>query len=139
MLRTLGFLTGVGIAITGLLVVLEPAELQRLQAETTARLAQVLPQQTDSSGWWQQWRPTVSTASRNPPPRVHPPVPPPVQETTDDLEQPPVAARESASDPETRTSTPSIPHSPGRPASPSATFSGARFAANRPQEDSPIA
>jgi hypothetical protein len=50
MLRTLGFLSGVGLSIAGFLLVLEPADLLRMQASTTSALAQVLPQQKDSFG-----------------------------------------------------------------------------------------
>ncbi len=90
MLRTLGFLTGVGIAIAGLMVVLEPAELQRLQAETTSRLARVLPQPPDSSRWWEKWRPHASTVSGNPPPQAHSPAPTRVQGAASDPAQRPV-------------------------------------------------
>ena len=84
MLRTLGFLTGVGIAIAGLMVVLEPAELQRLQAETTSRLAKVLPQKTDSSKWWEQWRAEAPAVRGNAQPQTRPPAPTRIQSTASD-------------------------------------------------------
>ncbi len=92
MLRTLGFLTGVGIAIAGLMVALEPAELQRLQAETTSRLAQILPQQTDSSRWWEEWRPDAPTVRGGPPPQTRSPAPTRVKGTAPDSAQRPVQA-----------------------------------------------
>ena len=73
MLRTLGFLTGVGIVFAGLMVVLEPAELQRLQAETTSRLAKILPQKTDASRWWEQWRAEAPAVRGNAQPQTRPP------------------------------------------------------------------
>ena len=50
MLRTLGFFSGVGLAIAGFLLVLEPADILRLRAATSTALAQVLPQKNNSAG-----------------------------------------------------------------------------------------
>ena len=110
MLRTLGFVTGVGISITGLLLVLEPAELQRLQAETTARVAQMLPQQTDSSRWWDQLRNSEGASEVAPPPGVSPPVPVRVKEPTADAQQGSIAGPGSTHEPApSATSEPRIP------------------------------
>ena len=111
MLRTLGFLTGVGITIAGLLVVLEPAELQRLQAETTSRLARLLPEQTDAARRWGQWGRNALPGGGASPPGESPLALPRVQEAKADAEQRPVDGQGPA--PEAGSPRPSEPQSPG--------------------------
>ena len=67
MLRTLGFLTGVGLSIAALLLVLEPADLRRLQAGTNSALAQIMAQQRKLSAFPAQQAPLASPVDQSEP------------------------------------------------------------------------
>ncbi len=99
MLRTLGFLSGVGLSIAGFLLVLEPADLLRMQASTTSALAQVLPQQGDSFGPRVDRLRDVLAADQGRPAHGGPPAPQPIQGIASGAEKQPADPEGLAGDP----------------------------------------
>lgn len=99
MLRTLGFLSGVGLSIAGFLLVLEPADLLRIQASTTSAVAQILPQQGDSFELRVDRLPDILAADRGRPAHGDAPAPQQVQGIASGAEKQPADPQGLAGDP----------------------------------------
>jgi hypothetical protein len=103
MLRTLGFLSGVGLSIAGFLLMLEPADLLRIQASTTSALAQILPQQRDSFGPRVGRLRDALRVDESRPAHGDPPAPQPIQGIASGAEKQPADPERLAGDPSSPT------------------------------------